>query len=110
MITADEIRTKGVNAVFGIYGDDATFTPAQGPPVSCRVIKFTEGAFQPTYAESRVMGSEIMIEYQRSEIDRFLVKGEYFTIGAVDYEVQNMADGSQGWNEKTGTAVVKVKS
>jgi len=89
--------------IYTALGDAAIFTPATGDPLDpVYVVVREEESFQPGGFSAAVCGTETVLRYQRADIDRKVVAGETFTIGATVYTVRAMKE----WTSRRGKAVV----
>lgn len=80
--------------LFDDQGVDATFTPAVGDAVSCKVNLEIGTDFQPGGLEAQVWGSETTIEYRLAEVGKEADEGETFTmtVGGTDYTVTDVVE------------------
>ena len=76
------------DTLFDALGEDATFTPAAGNPVSLKVVLRNELAMQPTGYESRAWQGEKSIEFILADLGREPNRGERFTVEETTYTVQ----------------------
>ena len=77
-----------VNAFASDVAVDATYTPATGDPVECRVIFEERGLYNPPGMEAQVFQRATTITARVDELGRIPVAEETFTIGSTTYTVQ----------------------
>lgn len=82
--------------MFDAAGEDATFTPATGDPVTCKAFIDFDVTLEPTGFDGQIQQTETIIEVLLNgdedapdgiSISRAPVKGETITIDAVVYTV-----------------------
>ena len=66
---------------------DAIFIPETGDTVPCKIRIYEDDEPYPDGYSAQVLESEIIIEYQKADINRDAVRGETFTIGETIYTV-----------------------
>lgn len=71
-------------------GDDATFTPAGGAAISCRVILERGVMMQPASLVAQVYERGTTIEAQLAEILAEPKRGDTFTVGSDTFIVQSI--------------------
>ena len=87
-------------------GAEAVFSPLAGVDVDCQII-VERGSFMAPGGAVQVADHRISISYKRSDIDRKVLRGETFTIGATVYSVLAMSDYPNSWTEFEGRADVE---
>ncbi len=72
----------------------ATFTPAVGDAVACRVNLEKGVDFQPSGLDAQVWGTETTIEYRLAEVGKEADRGETFTmsVGGAVYTVKDVVE------------------
>jgi len=70
----------------------ATFTPAVGDAVSCKVNLEKGTDFQPGGLDAQVWGSETTIEYRLAEVGKEADRDEVFTVAGTDYTVKDVME------------------
>lgn len=93
----DDILDQATEDIFSVAGVDATFVPASGFPVACRVFVSDEAAIQPGGFEMGALSQVRNIEARLSELgttpaegDSFIVpKGPYSGTWKVGEELEN---------------------
>lgn len=73
-------------------GVDATFTPAGGVVIPCRVILERSVLMQPTSMDAQVYERGTTIEAQLVEITNEPNRGDTFTIGSETFTVQSIEE------------------
>jgi hypothetical protein len=94
------------NALIDIFGsalgEDGTYNPAGGTPVSCRLIVNRNVLMQPDGMTAMIYEKGTTIEAMLSVIGQEPNRGDTFTVGATTYTVQSIEQ-NDGY---TVTAVV----
>lgn len=88
MGTFSELIESDTAGIFTMDGDDATFTPAGGVPVSCHVFVTKSVMLQPAGVETQVWQRGTTIEALVSELGGEPDRGDVFTVGSATYTVQ----------------------
>jgi hypothetical protein len=73
-------------------GEDATFTPAGGAAIPCRVILERNVLMQPTSLQAQVWERGTTIEAQLAEIINEPDRGDTFTVGTETFTVQSIEE------------------
>ena len=89
MIGIDKIINDAlVNAFASDVAVDATYNPATGDPVECRVIFEERGLYNPPGMEAQVFQRATTITARVDELGQIPLTDETFTIGLTTYTVQ----------------------
>ena len=75
-----------------VIGDDATFTPAGGTAIDCRVIVERSVLMQPSSMDAQVYERGTTIEAQLAEIINEPNRGDIFTVGTKTFTVQSIEE------------------
>lgn len=87
----DSIFTQAAADMFNSpIGEDATFTPAGGAAVPCRVFVNRDVLLQPDGMNAQVVGRGTTIEAILSVIGGEPNRGDVFTVGAETFTVQSI--------------------
>lgn len=89
-------------------GVAAVFTPIAGGPQGVQIIVENSVEWEPQ-AQLQIADDHVVIHYQRSEIDRRVVKGETFVVGVFTYTVRSMAVYPGAYDDHQGQCIV-IKS
>lgn len=71
-------------------GDDATFTPAGGVAISCRVIVNRSVLLQPAGMDAQVYERGTTIEVILADIGAEPIRGDVFVVGTETFTVQSI--------------------
>jgi len=98
------VLNNALTDIFGsVLGEDATYTPAVGAAVACRVVVNRNVLLQPDGMTVQVYDKGTTIEAMLSVIGSEPNRGDTFTVGTETYTVQSIEQ-NDGY---TVTAVVK---
>jgi hypothetical protein len=106
MTFTDDV-VSGLAKIYETAGSSALFHPLAGQDQTVNVIVEYSVEWEPS-SQIQVADDHIVIQYQRADIDRRVLKGETFTIGADVYEVRSMATYPEAFTEFEGHAVVRL--
>ena len=105
-MTIEAIFQQAIEDSFNVLGADGVFSPLSGDDVPCRII-VERGSFMAPGGTVQVADPRITISYKRSDIDRKVLRGETFTVGATAYTVLAMSDYPNSWTDFEGRADVE---
>jgi hypothetical protein len=81
--------------LFDTLGQDATYIPITGDPVSCKVNRTKDIDPQPIGSEAQAWASTDSIEYRLDEVGQEANRGDIFRIGSTDFTVQAVIEGDE---------------
>jgi len=91
-MSVDAVFDKALADIFSIRGTAAIFTPAEGDPLSCRVLIERDTDLQPGGYEAQAWGRGTTLEYRLDEVGKEADRGETFTVGSDVWTVRKVEE------------------
>jgi hypothetical protein len=81
--------TDALNDIFDDVGDDATYTPVTGDPLSCKVWVMKDVELQPSDFNGQAVEMKTVLECLLSQVLTLPQRGSVFLVGSTTYTVQS---------------------